>query len=423
MEHILRDNDEIVRIGSRSKSELMKDHLLYELRKDAAPPKGIGRLYRKRDEIERSIRDIIIEMYEEPCVTLDYVKSINGLTPRQLDSLKRLGEREKKLSDKKPAGAASFDDDDDDDDWVISTSMSASPAPSSKSSSRPGSKQQNKRGGRNNKRQQSSKDLGASSEWLDGNPNLEPEPKENKVNAIEVWLQDAIEYTSANGALYTFADEMKEDLLEQQKGLIFDEEDEEDVMDEDEIREIKLNFVDEPDLRGNKNKFINIGYAYQKQEEPNERPETFWDRVMDAGGNSLGRRDAQARKVVNYKKMDALKKADTSGFNFFDDLVEETPAEDPQHYVLERWAKDEPDATMWPLPVRLEAHKRWAEQRNRDLGATLRGLMIQYENVSKEIRKLNVARDVKICRDHRVIGMTSTAAVCLLLQVMTLFVY
>lgn len=86
MEHILRDNDEIVRIGSRSKSELMKDHLLYELRKDAAPPKGIGRLYRKRDEIERSIRDIIIEMYEETCVTLDYVKSINGLTPRQLDS-------------------------------------------------------------------------------------------------------------------------------------------------------------------------------------------------------------------------------------------------------------------------------------------------------------------------------------------------
>ncbi|KAI7881845.1 P-loop containing nucleoside triphosphate hydrolase protein [Lichtheimia hyalospora FSU 10163] len=409
LEHILRDNDEIVRVGSRSKSELMKEHLLYELRKEAAPPKGIGRLYRKRDEIERSIRDIIVELYEEPCVTLDYVKSINGLSARQLDSLKRLGEREKKRSDKKPRGATSFDDDDDDDDddWVISSSASTTPAPSSRS----GSNQQNKRGGRNNRRQQQqSKNAGASSEWLDGNPNLEPEAKGTKVNAIEIWLQDAIEYASANGALYTFQDELKEDLLEQQKGLIFDEEDEEDVMDEDEIREIKLNFVDEPDLRGNKNKFINIGYAYQKQEDPNERPETFWDRVMDNAGNNVGRRDAQARRIVNYKKMDSAKSKATGGFNFFDDLMEESPDEEPQHYVLERWAKDEPDATMWPLPVRLEAHKRWAEQRNRDLSATLRGLMVQYENVSKEIRKLNVTRDVKICRDHRVIGMTSTAA-------------
>lgn len=392
LEHILDFDDRIVRIGSRSKSDLLKDHLLYELRKQAESVRGIGRLFRKREEIKEHIQEIITEMYEEPCVSLDFLKKINALTPRQLDSLKRLGECEEKgqISE-----AAKKLEDDDDDEWVISSDTSrAIRAPS------PPQKGRSKKKGNDRKSRKEPNDR------AEGNPNLKTEDKKETINPVEVWLKDAIEYVDSSGVMYNFAEEMKEDLLEQQKGLVFEEDfNEDEFIDEDEVQEFKLNYTDEPDLRGNKNQFINIGEAYKKQSSKAPKIETLWGRVVEGRDNM----DNQ-RKIVNYKKIQSARTFDTQKFNFFEETVDESALE-PQHYVLERWMKEEPDITLWPLPVRLKAHKRWVEQRNKELAAAVRQLMARYEDVSREIQMLNVQRDAAICRKHRVVGMTSTAAV------------
>ncbi|KAI9318931.1 P-loop containing nucleoside triphosphate hydrolase protein [Dichotomocladium elegans] len=390
LEHILKFNDQIVRVGGRSKSEELKEYLLYELRKQGEGAKGVSRLYRKRDELEKKIRDTIIQLYEEPCVTLEYIRSVKGLSPRQLDSIKRLGEREAKQVEKANIASEEYA-------WFSSPAPASVPA-----TSLPPRKQQQKKKRGDNR-------AGSKDEWSSGNPNLE-EDTEDKLNPVEVWLKDAIEYINSNGSLYTAADELRDKLLEQEQGLFFEEDEQDDLIDEDELQEITLNFEEPPDLRGNRQKsFINIGYAYKKKQSQGNRQLSFYEQMMADGRKDIG----NERKVINYNKINPARKPVAleidDEFNFFDDLIDQ-PSPEPTHYVMERWMREEEDATLWPLPVRLEAHKRWAEQRNRDLSAVLRGLVAQYDAVSQDIRKVFVQKDAKICRENRVVGLTSTAA-------------
>ena len=84
-----------MRVGGRSKSELLKDHTLYELKKELQKPRGLSRLYRERDAVTSQIRKTVIELYEEPCVTIEFITSIGALRPKQIDSLRRITERQK----------------------------------------------------------------------------------------------------------------------------------------------------------------------------------------------------------------------------------------------------------------------------------------------------------------------------------------
>ncbi|KAI8138634.1 RNA helicase [Fennellomyces sp. T-0311] len=395
LEHILDYEENIVRIGSRSKSEALKDHLLFELRKNSESVRGIGKLYRKRDDLQKRIMSTITEMYEEPCVTLDYIQKINGLNALQRDHLRRLGEREEKRAKDTKTKAGAFNDDDDDEDWVTSTTPPPPPPPAATRGRGRG------RGGKG--QQQSGRGRGKKNDWAGGNPNIVDAPEEKKINPVEIWLKDAIEYVGPGNSLFTKADELKEDLLLQQEGLVFEDDmDESDMVDEDEVQEIKANYAEEPDIRNNKRPMINIGTAYQKKPQ-GPRATTAWESMVEG----KGRGDDTQRRIINYKKIQAARTFDTSSFNFFDDTYDEIPE---QHHVLERWMKDEPDVTLWPLPVRLKAHKKWADQRYKDQCASIKRMMSEYEKLSMDIRQLNIMGDARICRESRVIGMTSTAA-------------
>ncbi|KAI9274618.1 RNA helicase [Phascolomyces articulosus] len=390
LEHILDYEDKIVRIGGRSKSDLLKDHLLYELRKQAESVRGIGHLYRKRDDIQKQITKIIAEMYEEPCVTLDYVKKINGLNPIQRDYLGRLAAYEEKRANKMASAKAKIDD--DGDDWVTSTpSPTPPPAPSPRSRSRNGRGRQQKGRG------------GGRDDWASGNPNIQDPVETKEINPIEIWLKDAIEFVGPSSSLFTYTDQLKEDLLDTQQGLVFEDDmDESDLVDEEELREIAANFVEEPDTR--KRPMIHIGSGYQKKRD---QPSVVTMYDMHVENKRPGAENE--RKIINYKKIQAPRTLDTSSFNFFEDTIDQSALE-PQHYVLERWMKEEPDVTMWPLPVRLKAHKKWADLRYQEQCGALRNLMREYEEISAEIRRLNTRSDARLCRENRVIGMTSTAA-------------
>ena len=389
LEHILDYEDKIVRIGSRSKSDLLKDHLLFELRKRAESVRGVGRLYRRRDDIQKQIMGIITEMYEEPCVTLDYVKRINGLNALQRDYLGRLAVYEEKRANIPLAQAQTVDDE---DDWVTSTpSPAPAPPPPSRSQKKPGRGKQQRGKGRND-------------EWASGNRNIQESIQKKELNPIEIWLKDAIEFVGPTSSLYTYTDQLKEDLLDSQQGLVFEDDiDESDLVDEEELREITANYAEEPDTR--KRPMIHIGSGYQKKKEL-PSVVTMYDIHVEkkrAGSEN-------ERKIINYKKIEAARTFDTNTFNFFEDTIDQSALE-PQHHVLERWIKEEPDVTMWPLPVRLKAHKKWANQRYKEQCQALRKLMREYEDVSAEIRRLNTLSDARLCRENRVIGMTSTAAV------------
>ncbi|KAI9493210.1 RNA helicase [Zychaea mexicana] len=389
LEHILDHEDKIVRIGSRSKSELLKEHLLFELRKQSESVRGVGRLYRKRDDISKRISSIITEMYEEPCVSMDYIKKINGLNALQRDYLQRLSEREEKRATKAPTARAQVDDE---DDWVTSTPQ-PTPPPEPRGS---------KKKGRGQQQQQQQRGRGGN-DWAGGNPNIQDPAEEKKINPVEIWLKDAIEFVGPMSSLYSYTHQLKEDLLDTQKGLVFEDDvDESDLVDEEELQEITANFAEEPDTR--KRPFINIGSAYQKK-KGGPSVVSMYDSLVE--GKRQGTEDE--RKVINYKKIKATRTFDASSFNFFEDTVDESALE-PQHLVLERWMKEEPDVTMWPLPVRLEAHKKWADERYKDQCSTINHLISEYERVSVEIRRLNMMSDAQICRKNRVIGMTSTAA-------------
>lgn len=430
MEHILGFEDRIVRVGGRSKSDLLKDNLIYELRKTETN-RGVGRLYRKREEIGKRIDTLIMDMYEEPCVTVDFLAKHKLLRPRQLDSLRRLGERE----DKRAKSAMAKLDSVGDDDWVVSSLPAVAPT-------KPGPNKNSKRGGNNN----FNKKNGASPEWAQGNPNHLVEAAEKPINAIEIWLNDAIEYTNRQDAISAFAEEMKDQLLEQQKGLVYDDDpNEEDIIDEEEAQELTQNFRDGLDLQGNKSRFINIGASY-KTASSNESSatDTFFGNSTAMFGQVVTNSNANKRKVINYNKSNppsilsnsgnrkrnnnpSAKKMPIAQFDFFSDNTPSTMRVDPndqsyeelqqdeeeQHEVLERWIKTD-DVTLWPLTVRLKAHKRWAAMRNRSIEQEIQAIILQYNQVSVEIRKQNVLNDAKLCRANRVVGMTSTAAVSLL---------
>lgn len=378
MEHIYSYNDRIVRVGGRSKSDILKDRTLYELKKTHERPRGIGRLYRTRDEIGKEIRKTIIELYEEPCVSIDFITSIKGLSPRQIDSLKRISEREKNRTTPSVVNSFVNDDVDSDDDWEISSvEPSTLKIPQAN----------NKKGGppqRNN---------AASNSWAGGNLNKVEIVKEKQPNPVEIWLKEAIEYVDDAGVMSTLAEEMKQTLLEQEKGLIFDADpDERDMIEEEELKEVTQEFRGDDDARAFKNPFIQIGRSYQKQSEtgPGERPE---------------------RKIINYQKIKTAADFEPQKFNFFDDNIEESLFdEDNNKYSLEKWMR-ESDVSMWPLPVRLKAHKIWADERKQSLEAKSNMLMKRYYDLSNEIRKVMASFEAKICRENRIIGMTSTAAV------------
>ncbi|KAI8647890.1 RNA helicase [Parasitella parasitica] len=386
LEHILDYTTKIVRVGGRSKSELLKEHTLYELKKEHDRPRGIARLYRDRDGLVKAIRETIIELYEEPCVTIEYIESIKGLRPKQIDSLKRAGEREKS---KPVAAATSLNDyhvaDDSDDEWVVSSEPVKPKAPV------------NSRNNRNNNRQKPhpskgrTSNKGANNDWAGGNPNTVSSVKEKTINPVEGWLKDAIDYVDDAGEMSSLADDLKQSILEQEKGLVFDDTtDERDMIEEEELQEVIIGFQgdDQPET---KYPFIQIGKNYKRQTEvaPGERPE---------------------RKIVNYSKMKTTNTFESTKFNFFDDNIDEAVLEQDSHnHSLERWMKDD-DLSMWPLPVRLKAHKMWIDQRNAALEAKLNALMRQYYEKSQSIRRVIADFEARICRQNRVVGMTSTAA-------------
>lgn len=393
MEHILDYSDEIVRVGGRSKSELLKDHTLFELKKTHDRPRGIGRLYRERDNLIKDIKNTIIELYEEPCVTIEFIESIRGLRPKQIDSLRRAGEREK---NKPVAAATSLNnyvvDSDSDDDWVMGAAPTPKgPAPvSSKKSSNNQRKLQQPSRGRNGPRGRN-ESRGIKHDWAGGNPNLVNPVKEKTQNPVEVWIKGAIDYVTDTGEMSSLANDLKESILEQDKGLVFDDlNDERDMIEEEELQEVIVQF--QGDDQESKFPFIQIGKNYKRMTEVGlgERPE---------------------RKVVNYSKMKTSSTFDASKFNFFDDNIEQVlQEEDSYKYSLDRWMKDD-DVSMWPLQVRLKAHKQWVDQRNAGLEAKLNALMKQYYERSQDIRKRTADFEAKICRQNRVVGMTSTAAV------------
>ncbi|KAI8072336.1 P-loop containing nucleoside triphosphate hydrolase protein [Gongronella butleri] len=447
LEHILDYDSRIVRIGSRSKSELLKDNLIYELRKNQERgPIGVGRLFRQRDALALQIDERIMEMYEEPCVTLEMIAKHRWLSPRQIDSLKRLGERE--ASRATDPTSTIFDD-----DWVVS-SKPAAPSPSSYRSAPPsgagrggnGNQRGKKgaRGGGNGDRHVKKGPLApaVSSDWEMGNPNVASPTDEKSINPVEVWLADAIEFISPNAPLHTFSSHLKDELLNP-KGLVFDDDNaEEDLVDEDEMGEIKLNFFDAMDSPMRKNRFINIDRAYKGSsgasmaDDPSLRGAAYYGHVV--GTSSQPQFE---RKIVNYKKkvettlhqpaQKSTTKAKATTLSFFDDSDDgddddngdgnsdtssnnAAPAaqfqeNDDQHMVLERWMKED-DVTLWPLPVRLQAHKKWIAIRNQQLEMAIQGLIQRYNRLCKDIRSIYVESDAAICRKSRVVGMTSTAA-------------
>ncbi|KAK4512223.1 uncharacterized protein ATC70_003759 [Mucor velutinosus] len=215
LEHILDYSNEIVRVGGRSKSELLKDHTLFELKKTYDRPRGIGRLYRERDSLIKEVKNTIIQLYEEPCVTIEFIESIRGLRPKQIDSLRRAAEREK---NKPVAAATSLNsyvvDSDSDDDWVIGAAPTLKgPAPINNRKNNNQRKQQQSNRGRNDSR-------GIKHDWAGGNPNMASPVKEKTSNPVEVWLKDAIDYVDDAGEMSSLANDLKESILEQDKGLV-----------------------------------------------------------------------------------------------------------------------------------------------------------------------------------------------------------
>ena len=240
--------------------------------------------------------------------------------------------------------------------------------------------------------------------WDEGNPNRMHKAKEKTTNPIEIWLKEAIEFVTDSDK--TTFDELAEDLLEQTKGVVYEDMiDENEIIEEDQFEEMQRNFQgDDFDNRA-KNRFISLGKAYQRLTEvnPGER---------------------QGRRIVNYNKTEKPAVMSKTNFDFFDeiddvddiwgnDAKEESQSwenEPSENQSLERWMKED-DVFMWPLSVRLKAHKEWIDLRNQSLEATLRRLMSKYTSISAEIRSVMVKYEAKICRENRVVGMTSTAAV------------
>ena len=225
-------------------------------------------------------------------------------------------------------------DSDSDEDWEISSNIVV---PSKKPVAPPVNNRNNQGRERGGKVLQ-----GASANWAAGNPNRVVEEKEKEVNPVEIWLKDAIDYIDDDGVMSSFSDELKESLLEQEKGKIFDAEpDERDMIEEEELQELVNAFRGEDD-NAFKNPFIQIGSAYRRQTEaaPGERAD---------------------RKVVNYRKMKPVG-VDSDKFSFFDNEDQDDFAtEENNKNSLARWMRED-DVSMWPLSARLQAHAMWGRR-------------------------------------------------------------
>lgn len=401
LEHIFEYNENIVRIGGRSKSEKLKDRLIYELRKNdiGRGPSGVGKLYRKREELADKINDIIVEMYEEPCVTIDFIEKQKLLRPRQIEELKRLGQREEKLKTNF-ALEANGDTMDDDDLWVITSQPTVKPESPHINNNR------SKNNNNNNKSKRNQKNQSNADDWLNGNLNLQTEA-EKSINPVEVWLQDAIEYVGSHDIYASYVEDLKDEFLEQ-KGLVYEDDNNEDeLMDEEEMQEIAQNYFDGQDLRGNKNRYVNIGKAYKNK--VNNTPNAFtFNMFGNMQQHNLYNNDPNGRKIINYEKTDRATRIASEQFDFFNDGNDLSYQQ--QHEILERWMKND-EVTMWPLAVRLKAHKKWAALRRKEYEKQLNTLIDEYNKTTVDIRKKTVLNDAKICKENRVIGMTSTAAV------------
>jgi hypothetical protein len=360
LEHILKHEKNVVRVGGRSQSPALGNYTLYELRK-AEKQMGVARIFRKRSELQKKINDLIYEMYEEPCVSLDYIRKSGTLTPRQLDSLKRLAEKQ---SVKKGLGQTAAQDTSLDDEWVINSEPPT-----------------NLTGGRSGNNR------------VDANPNRRDSAPVKPPHPVELWLSSAIETINPLETVpgYDELDPTKGDFLEQLKGLALEKDDEEeDAMDEEEVRENIQNFKDENSSGNKKDPFIGLGLSYWFR--PANAPTGKGPSATNGSSNSI-----IERKIINYEKQD-------------DSVGERRRTEWQLSNDWKVWRKNSQDVSQWPMAVRLQAHKHWVTMRNNDTIRAIASIMKQYTSLSKEFKQLRTATDAKICKKNRVIGMTSTAA-------------
>lgn len=352
LEHILKYEKKVVRVGGRSKSEALVNHTLYELRKTERE-RGTAKLFRKRNELQKKMNDLLYELYEEPCVSIEFLKKAGILPPKLLDSFKRLvndGGQQQTHSSPVPDNSM-------DDEWVIN-----SEPPSN---------------------------LTANARAADGNKEKVPEIPPNPV---EIWLTAALDVMNPleTAPAYDISDTFKDDLLEQQKGKLFgDENDEEDAADEEEVRENIQNFRDENDSGNTKDKYIGLGASYWHNPATPPRGKR---RTTSANGGKV-----TECKFVNYYKCD-----DNVG------MKRRTAWQISNDWAV--WRQNSDDISTWPLSIRLQAHHQWQELRNKDIAFTIKSIMKQYLSVSRDFKLARTELDAKICKQNRIIGMTSTAA-------------
>ncbi|GAB5585544.1 hypothetical protein Unana1_00444 [Umbelopsis nana] len=357
LEHILKYEKNIVRVGGRSKSEAVQNFTLYEMRK-TEKEMGLSHIFRKRSELQKKLNDLIYEMYEEPCVSFHYIKKAGILSPRQLDSLKSLAE--KPSANKGGRAAADFED-----EWVINSEPPL-----------------NLCGGR-----------GSANDCAGGNINHEKAAApERPPHPVEIWLGSAIETVNPMQSMpgYDELDPSKGDILDQIKGKEFEkDEEEEEAMDEEEVQEKIQNFREENSSGSKKDPFIglNLSYWFQPASPPKgSGPPT-----------SNGSSTIAERRTINYDRQD-------------DSVGEKRRTQWQLSNDWNVWCRNTTDVSSWPMAVRLAAHKDWVKMRNMETIKTIRSIMKQYTSLSRDFKKIRTATDAKICKRNRVIGMTSTAA-------------
>lgn len=359
-------------------------------------------------------------MHEEHCVTLEFIKGTKELTKKQLDSLER-GKPDKQQRPR--AGIKSDldwlpededdDDDDDDDAWVITTRSTAT---------RPSIHGQ----GRLN---------GSSSP---------PPPEPPKPNPVEVWLKDAITSespfeTSKGGVSGSASEEYKEAYLESGKGMIAEALAEAEHIEEEKLNEMNADYkITEfkEDSKMPRGEVIGIGPGYWSAPASGTLPKDVGGRSerhggFDAGpwsgnqgrgtksqswvggwessgsGDGFGRRrqmeEEMETKVINYS-------------HYIDEYIgDNIEDEDEKNQVVEgkeirQWLKIE-NVYQWPIAVRLLLHRRWVKARDAQIEKEVMKLVEKYKYLAEEIREKYVAADARLCKDNRIVGMTSTAAV------------
>ncbi|RUS17262.1 P-loop containing nucleoside triphosphate hydrolase protein, partial [Jimgerdemannia flammicorona] len=447
LEGILKFEDSIVRVGGRSKSEDIKLKTMYQLRQNMdRPQKAQGQFYnyRRREDLERQIRGLLEELHEEPCVSVGFLRAGKRMNERQIDSLER-GRPEKKTAPKqenKREGAKNEtdwlpeDEDSDDDEWIFTSAVK--PQDKFGNDSRPGAQKPSIRG----------------SGRLNGPAERTPPPAPPpKLNRVEEWIKEALTtkpfFSGAGGVL----DEFKEDLLEANKGLVFVNDADEEI-DEEQLREIleEVQEFREDQSRALLEKFIGLGDAYWADPasggglnmggEGRAGGGSFdpgpWSGMQGRGGSANGggngrqqsglvkgagngrqqqggktlspsvqarlrmEEETRERKIVNYGRY--LHDEETEDGEEGDDSLKTVQEKD-----ISKWKKVD-DVHAWPLEVKLEMHRRWIRERDEEIEKKILKIVEEYQQVTADIKRANVSNDAKLCRANRIVGMTSTAA-------------